>query len=146
MAYRILLFDDDYESMDPLKGELEERGYLVDLTAAKEVLAQLSTNRYDLICVDFMIHLQSPGRDTDSVIDNVHYPEVNWQKTGQEFLARLRGGEYEGSNGRGTPRTVPAIIISATAEPDENYGAVVNFEKPFDIEEVLLSIDAQRRG
>lgn len=140
---RILLFDDDYESMLPLVTELEELGYRVDLTADEEILTRLATTTYDLICVDFMIHPQSPGQaDDNSVISNVHYPGVNWQRTGQEFLRRLRSGEYDRGGEQGTRCTVPAIIISATAKSGEKYDAAAFFEKPFDIDEILKTIDS----
>lgn len=139
MSFRILLFDDDYESMEPLMSELEERGFKVDLTADEQVLDRLSTTKYALICADFMIHPQSPGHDSESIIDNVHFSEVNWQRTGQEFLRRLRSGEYVG-DGRGTPADVPTIIISATAKSADDYGEAAFFEKPFDPEEVVVTI------
>lgn len=61
MLSRILLFDDDYESMEPLMSELEERSFSVDLTASEQILERLATTRYDLVCVDFMIHPHSSG-------------------------------------------------------------------------------------
>lgn len=139
MGYRILLFDDDYESMEAFMCELMERGFEVDLTACETIPQQLKETRYDLVCVDFMIHPYSPGHDSDSVIPNVHYPGVNWQRTGQEFLRRLRSGEYSGS-GAGTSERVPAIIISATAKSADDYGAAAFFEKPFDVEEIVKTI------
>lgn len=138
----ILFFDDDYASMEPLKEALEEHGYAVLLTAAEAVLARLATERFDLVIVDVMIHPISPGRDEKAVVTNVQYQDVNWQQTGLEFLHRLRRGDYEGSDGQGTPRNVPAIILSATADPDEPHEAQAIFEKPFDLDEVITKLDA----
>jgi len=142
MNKRILLFDDDYVSMEPLKEALEEHGCTVQLSAAETVLTQLARERFDLVIVDVMIHPLSPGRGEKDVVANVHYADVNWQQTGLEFLQRLRRGDYEGSNGQGTARTVPAIILSATADPDAPHAAQAIFEKPFDLEEVVIQLDA----
>lgn len=141
MTYRILLFDDDYESMLPLKSELDDRGHQVDLTADAQILAALGVTKYDLVSIDFMIHPQSPAQEESGVINNVHYDDINWQRTGQEFLRRLRKGEYESGSDQGTLRNVPAIIISATAKSNENFGAAAFFEKPFDVEEILNTVD-----
>ncbi len=80
------------------------------------------------------------------MITNVHYPGVSWQKTGQEFLARLRRGDYEGAVGVGTPHLTPVIILSATADPNGNYAATTVIEKPFDLAEVLSHVDALLQG
>lgn len=146
MRKRILLFDDDYESMKPLAEALEEQGYEVVLSAAQEIPRRLGQERFDLLIVDIMIHPQSPGVDDRSVVRNVHYSGVNWQETGKEFLIKLRRGEYEGVNGSGTPRTAPVVMLSATADPDEHYEAQAVFEKPFDIEEVIEKVCALTRG
>lgn len=142
MKGRILFFDDDYASMEPLREVLEEHGYSVLLTAAEGVLTQLAHERFDLVIVDVMIHPTSLARGEEDVVRNVHYPDINWQETGLEFLRRLRRGDYEGGNGQGTLRTVPAIILSATADPDEPHEAQAIFEKPFDLEEVVTQLDA----
>ncbi|MFZ1771116.1 MAG: hypothetical protein WAU00_18050 [Caldilinea sp.] len=141
MGHRILLFDDDYLSMEPLKEAIEDYGYTVVLTAAQEILDQLTVERFDLISVDFMIHPETPALEGEGVIANVHYPGVSWQETGLEFLRRLRRGDYEGIDGQGTARTTPAIILSATADPDETYDAQVIFEKPFDLDEVITALE-----
>ncbi len=138
----ILFFDDDYGSMAPLKAALEEHGYAVLLTAAESVLARLATERFDLVIVDVMIHPISPDQDEKGVVTNVQYQDVNWQQTGLEFLHRLRRGDYAGSNGQGTPSDVPAIILSATADPDEPHEAQAIFEQPFDLDEVISTLDA----
>ncbi len=55
MQKRILLFDDDYESMKPLAEALEEQGYEVVLSAAQEIPRRLGQERFDLLIVDIMI-------------------------------------------------------------------------------------------
>lgn len=144
MSYRILLFDDDYLSMEPLKEVLEENGYGVVLTAAQEILARLAVERFDLISVDFMIHPETPARTKEGVVANVHYPEMSWQETGLEFLRRFRRGDYAGAEG--TPSTTPVIILSATADPDGSYDAQAIFEKPFDLEAVISALEDLLQG
>lgn len=146
MGNRILLFDDDHESMQPLADELHEQGYEVVISAAQEITRRLSQERFDLLIVDIMIHPYSPGKDDNSIVHNVHYPGVNWQATGEEFLRRLRCGDYEGPDGSGTRRTVPVVVLSATADSDRSYEAQAVFEKPFDLEEVIAKIRALTRG
>lgn len=146
MGYRILLFDDDYFSMEPLKEVLEDNGYSVVLTAAQEILGELATERFDLVSVDFMIHPETPAHNGEGVVANVHYPGSNWQETGLEFLRRLRRGEYAGEGGQGTPGTTPVIVLSATADPDESYDAQAIFEKPFDLEEIIGTLGTLLRG
>lgn len=139
MSKRILLFDDDYENMLPFKEFLEKRGYTVELTAQIEILDRLSRQRFDLICVDFMIHPKSPNQ-TGAVVENVVFEKISWQHTGEEFLRRLRGGLFMGENGQGTQADVPAIVISATANPEQIGQANYVFEKPFDVAEILATI------
>lgn len=140
----ILLLDDDAESMEPLKSVLESiYGYTVELTAAASLLARLSYQRFDLICVDIMIYPYSVDGETEVL--NIHYPDVNWHKTGIEFLYRLRRGDYAGSAG-GTRADVPVIVLSAVAQfsvEDLLKDNAVNIryrEKPFDLEELVGEI------
>jgi CheY-like chemotaxis protein len=140
MRERILLFDDDYVSMEPFKQTLEGREFRVELTAAATTLARLATERFDLICVDFMIHLESPDQE-DELVTNVYFAGTDWKVTGKEFLRRLRAGEFAGRNGQGTPADVPVIVISATADPHDNVDAAAIFEKPFDTDAILAAIN-----
>ena len=53
---RILVFDDDFESMRDFKEYIEEElEWDVDLTANRSLLERLSHERFDLIIVDLMI-------------------------------------------------------------------------------------------
>ena len=143
---RILLFDDDYESMAPLKLFLEEiSGYQVDLTARADIVERLATERYDLLCIDLMIH--PVGLDAElNEVNNLHFPNVNWQKTGLVFLERLRHGQFSQGNA-GTPATVPVIVLSAVANRSTDELTITDnatteyLEKPFDLEEILGAIE-----
>lgn len=140
MKKKILLFDDDFQSMEPFKNLLEAFDYAVELTASAGLLQRLKNEHFDLICVDFMIHLESPGENNE-IVKNVHYDNIIWHNTGQEFLKRLRQGDYASENGSGTSQDVPTIVISATADPNEESPANYVFEKPFDPREVLEKIE-----
>ncbi|MCE7983004.1 MAG: DNA-binding response regulator [Caldilinea sp. CFX5] len=138
---RILLFDDDYESMAPLKLFLEEiNGYAVELTARADVPQRLATERFDLLCIDLMIHPVSLDANLEEVT-NLHFAGVNWQKTGLVLLERLRRGDFSPGDA-GTPATVPVIVLSAVADRTTDELAAtadrqtVYWEKPFDVEEI----------
>lgn len=140
MGQKILLFDDDYESLYPFKLMLETEGYDVVLTAGADILDRLAWEKFDLVCVDYMIHHASPNAAGET-IENVRYDGVRWTHTGQEFLRRLRGGTYAGENGSGTSPDVPVIVLSATADPNEQTEANLVREKPFDTDEVFEKIE-----
>jgi CheY-like chemotaxis protein len=140
----ILLFDDDYEGMSALKNVLHEFfGYQVELTAGQTLPERLGHERFDLICVDLMIHPISFDADGNE-IHNVHFAGVNWQKTGLEFLRRLRRGEFFRQSGSGTSPQVPVIVLSAVAsysvEDELVTDGVEYVEKPFALEEILERI------
>lgn len=144
---RILLFDDDYESMAPLKIFLEEvNGYAVELTAQAEIAQRLATERFDLLCIDLMIHPVSLDADLQEV-QNLHFAGVNWQKTGLVFLERLRHGVFTAQAEQGTPATVPVIVLSAVADRSSTEltiatdGLTEYWEKPFDLEEIVAAIE-----
>jgi len=143
---RILLFEEDFESMYDLKEHLEEDiGWDVELTADRSLLERLRHERFDLIVVDLMIRptsLDAEGRE----VQNVHFDGVNWHKTGLEFLRRLRKGEFSQKPDLGTPPDVPAIILSAVAgySVTDELGEDVRFngylEKPFRLDELIEKI------
>lgn len=143
---RVLLFDDDYESMVALKFYLEHKlGLQVELSAERALLERLARDRFDLICVDLMIHPVSLNA-LDEEVKNVHFEGVNWQKTGLEFLRRLRAGEFSQAGGPGTAPTVPVIVLSAVANysVEDELGPEVAvegyIEKPFSLEEMAEKI------
>jgi CheY-like chemotaxis protein len=139
---KILLLDDDYESMHGLKSHLEEEfGWDVELSAEKRVLERFCQERFDLIVVDSMIHPPSMGADKQEN-QNIHYDGVKWDRTGLEFLRRLRAGEYT-QKGRGTSSGVPAIVLSAVADSaaDGEWGKILKnehyTEKPFRLSDLV---------
>jgi CheY-like chemotaxis protein len=139
---KILLLDDDYESMRDLKTYLEEElGWEVEFSAEKNLLLRLGRERFDLLLVDVMIHPKSKGTDNLEV-ENIHYDNVKWQRTGLEFIRRFRQGEYC-LEGKGTSNNVPLIVLSATAdsESDGEWGKIIqneyHVEKPFRFLELI---------
>ncbi len=93
---RLLLFEDDYESMQDVKEYIEEEiHWEVVLSAQTDVLERLRHEHFDVVVVDLMIHptsFDAEGRQ----VENVHFVGVPWVKTGLEFLRRLRKGEFAG--------------------------------------------------
>lgn len=143
---KILLFDDDYESMSALKQYLERAlGFQVELTAERAIPERLARERFDLVCVDLMIHPTSLNA-ADEEVENVHFEGVNWRKTGLEFLRRLRQGEFSQAGGTGTSPDVPVLVLSAVA--NYSVGAELGqgmrvegyVEKPFDLEAMIHQI------
>jgi CheY-like chemotaxis protein len=142
---KVLLLDDDYPSMAPLKDLLETFfEFEVELSAAKTLIDHLHTVRYDLLCVDTMI-LPKSLNGTQDEVENIHFDGVHWQATGLAFLERLRRGDF-GPAPQGTPPDVPVIILSAVADDslvDAGYqpGATTrHVEKPFDVEQLIDTI------
>lgn len=140
---KILLFDDDYESMAVLKQHLERAlGFQVELTAERTLLERLACERFDLVCVDLMIHPISLNA-ADEEVKNVHFEGINWRKTGLEFLRRLRKGEFSQASGPGTSPDVPVLVLSAVAnysigpELGQTMRVEGYVEKPFDLEEMI---------
>lgn len=133
---KILMLDDDYESMQNLKDHLEEElGWDVTLTAEKTLLERLGHERFDILLIDSMIHSKSTNSQMQAV-QNIHYDNVKWDRTGLEFVRRFRKGEYSHAS-RGTPSDVPIIVLSAVADSAANgeWGKIIqtehHVEKPF---------------
>lgn len=143
---RMLLFEDDYESMQDLKEYIEEElGWQVELSAQADILARLARERFDVVVVDLMIHptsFDAEGRQ----VENVHFAGVPWVKTGLEFLRRLRKGEFVGEQGQGTPSDVPVLILSAVAgySVTDELGKAIRVngyvEKPFRLHDLVMRI------
>lgn len=146
-AKKILLLDDDYESMLPLKIFLETvHDFTVELTAKKDLLVRLPHEKFDLLCVDLMIH--PIGLDAERhEVQNIHFDGVNWQRTGLAFLKQLREGQFSHDPKQGTSPQAPVILLSAVA--DTSAADVLEFspytthymEKPFDLDELLERIN-----
>lgn len=134
---RILILDDNYESMKPLKIHLEAvSGFEVELTANSAILERLKREEFDLLIIDLMIHPTGLGANGEDIA-NVSFSGVHWQTTGYEFLKRLRNGDFCATDGRGTKQDVPVILLSAVADMQINNNTNLNalvhkcFEKPF---------------
>ncbi|MEZ4866656.1 MAG: hypothetical protein R3C14_35380 [Caldilineaceae bacterium] len=144
---RILLFDDDYESMAPLKLFLEEvLGFAVVLTAQADIGEWLAQERFDLLCIDLMIHPVSLNGELEEVT-NLHFTGVNWQQTGLALLERIRQGHYHAAAGAGTATSVPVIVLSAVANQSiaeltvEDDPWTEYLEKPFDLAEMVATME-----
>jgi len=142
LSKKILLLDDDYESMLDLKTYLqEELGWDVELSANKALLQRLSIEPIDLIILDLMIRPFSIDGNNKEV-ENIHYDNVNWMRTGLEFLKRFRDGQYSWE-GLGTPSTIPVLVLSAVANnaADRDSGELLNneyyVEKPFRLADLV---------
>jgi CheY-like chemotaxis protein len=138
---RLLLLDDDYESMEMLYKYLkEELGMDVEFTASANLLERLDQEKYDLLLVDLMIHQFSPNKNHERV-QNIQYENVKWDRTGMEFIRRFRRGEYT-PTGQGTSTAVPIIVLSAVADSatDGDWGEILAkeyiVEKPFRLSEL----------
>jgi len=146
---RLLLFEDDYESMQDVKEYIEEEiHWEVVLSAQTDILERLRHEHFDVVVVDLMIHptsFDAEGRQ----VENVHFLGVPWVKTGLEFLRRLRKGEFAGEAGAspaGTSPDVPVLILSAVAgySVTDELGKAIRVsayvEKPFRLADLVMRI------
>jgi CheY-like chemotaxis protein len=143
---KLLLFEDDYESMQDVKEYIEEEiHWEVVLSAQTDVLDRLRHEQFDVVVVDLMIHptsFDAEGRQ----VENVHFVGVPWVKTGLEFLRRLRKGEFAGEAGAGTSPDVPVLILSAVAgySVTDELGKAIRVsayvEKPFRLADLVMRI------
>jgi len=143
---RLLLFEDDYESMQDVKEYIEEEiHWEVVLSAQTDILERLRHEHFDVVVVDLMIHptsFDAEGRQ----VQNVHFVGVPWMKTGLEFLRRLRKGEFAGEAGAGTSPDVPVLILSAVAgySVTDELGKAIRVsayvEKPFRLADLVMRI------
>ncbi|MBI3167459.1 MAG: response regulator transcription factor [Chloroflexi bacterium] len=141
---RILLLDDDHESMSGLQFYLEEEmGWEVDLTAEQKLLERLGREKFDLLIVDLMIRPKGIT-ENKKTIQNIHFDNVKWDRTGAEFVRRFRQGAYFGKGG--TSPDVPIIVLSAVADSaaDEQWGDIIRnehpAEKPFRLSDMVALI------
>lgn len=148
---KILLLDDDYESMHNLQDYLEEEfGWNVELSADKELLQRFRNEQVDLIIVDLMIRPISLDVNGQK-IQNIHYDDVKWDRTGLEFIRRFRHGEYTQKD-KGTSVDVPIIVLSAVADStaDREWGKIIqaeqHIEKPFRLSELVKLIQRLLQG
>jgi CheY-like chemotaxis protein len=150
--HRILLFEDDYESMRYVKEHLEEElGWSVELSAAVDVLERLGREKFDLVILDLMI--QPKSLDAEGLeVENLHFEDITWKRTGLEFLKRLRAGDFNRQPGAGTSPDVPVMVLSAVAgysvEGKLDPGVFVNkyLEKPFRLDDLVRCIRELLKG
>jgi CheY-like chemotaxis protein len=148
---KILLLDDDYESMHSLQTYLEEeKGWDVELSAEKSLLKRLGREKFDLLIVDLMI--RPKGVDAENrEVENIHYDNVKWDRTGLEFIRRFRQGEYA-QDDKGTSPNTPIIALSAVADSaaDEEWGKIIqnenHVEKPFRLSDLVTLILSLLQG
>lgn len=139
---KILLLDDDYESMHNLQIYLEEElDWEVVFSAEKTMLERLGREKFDLLIVDLMIRPKGLGASGQEV-QNIHYENVKWDRTGLEFIRRFRQGEYA-QNNKGTSPHAPVIVLSAVADSTANgeWGKIIknepHVEKPFRLSDLI---------
>jgi len=143
---KILMLDDDYESMQSLQVFVKrELNMDVELTAEKKLLQRLGKEKFDLLVVDLMIHPKSFNGENREV-ENIHYDDVKWDRTGLEFIRRFRKGEYT-HGGQGTSVDVPIIIMSAVSDTAANgeWGKIIQnerrMEKPFRLSDFMKLVN-----
>jgi len=138
----IFYFDDDVDCIQEVVSALKDR---YDITRAAHWPA-IQVKRevpFDLVIIDLMIHHFSIDEDGKEV-QNISYKDdgISWQRTGVEFLKRIRNGEYQDY---GFSKDVAVIIASAVVdheakEDTHDKGISGYIEKPFTIEEIQLAI------
>jgi len=132
---RILYLEDDPESVRDYYAILREK-YEVIIGAHRDLLEKTRTQPVDLVIVDLMIHHYSSNAE-DRLAPSISFQGINWQRTGVEFIRRLRAGEYEIF---GLPATVPVIVATAVVdyavqEQVLALGVEAYKEKPFTLDE-----------
>ncbi len=139
---KILMLDDDFESMHNLQSFVGKQLDMdVELTAEKSLLQRLGKEQFDLLIVDLMIRPKSFNGENREV-ENIHYEDVKWDRTGLEFIRRLRRGDYSQSE-QGTPADVPIIVMSAVSDSAANgeWGKIIQnehrMEKPFRLSDLM---------
>jgi PleD family two-component response regulator len=144
---KILMLDDDFESMQNLQVFVKKELQIdVELTAEKSILQRLDEERFDLLVVDLMIHPRSFNAENLEV-ENIHYDEVKWDRTGLEFIRRFRKGEYT-QTGHGTSTNVPIIVMSAVSDSAANgeWGKIIQnehrMEKPFRLSDFMKLVNS----
>ncbi len=138
----IFYFDDDVDCTQDLINVLNEsEEYDVIRASHWPVIKVQREIPFDLVIIDLMIHhisLDEKGQE----VENISYEDIPWQRTGVEFLKRVRNGEYVRF---GFSEDVPVIIASAVVDHEakkdtQNLTILSYIEKPFTIEDIQQSI------
>jgi DNA-binding NarL/FixJ family response regulator len=144
---KLLMFEEDYESMRDLKECIEdELGWNVELSANRNLLDRLSCEKFDLILVDSMIRPTSLNADGEEV-QNVHFDNINWKLTGFEFIRRFQRGEFCKEKGLGTSPNIPVLVLSSVSELsiEDNFFDDLQLAgylyKPFRLDDIIEFID-----
>lgn len=140
MKKTIFYFDDDVDCIQEVVSVLREY-YDITLAAHKKAIEVKRDVPFDLAIIDLMIHhvsIDEAGRE----VENISYKGIPWQRTGVEFLRRIRQGEYEDF---GFSKDVPVIIASAVVDHEAKEGTqeltISSYiEKPFTTEEIQQAI------
>jgi CheY-like chemotaxis protein len=136
----IFYFEDNVYQVMPIINSLEEN-YKVTVGAHWEVIKEERLSPFDLVFIDLMIHNYSFDREGKEV-KNVSFKGINWNRTGIEFLRRIRQGEYEKF---GFFKDVPVIIVTAVGDYNVKnelhvLGIDQYIEKPFIIEDIEKAV------
>jgi len=143
---KLLFFEDDYETLRHLREYLEQDlGWQVEVTAEASILERLASEAFDLILIDIMVRPESLDVEGHKV-QNVHFDEVSWLRTGLAFLEHLRSGDFVVMPGQGTSPDVPVIVLSAVAHYSVEHelppsSATIDYvEKPFRVSDLVARI------
>jgi len=140
----IFYFDDDVDCIQEVVSALREQ-YEITLAAHWPVIRVERKVLFDLVIIDLMIHhssLDEAGREVENISYKDKDKDIPWQRTGVEFLRRIRLGEYEEY---GFSKDVKVIIASAVVDHEAKEGTQAltissYIEKPFTIEEIQQAI------
>jgi CheY-like chemotaxis protein len=138
----ILYFEDDPQSLRDYCSVLRSK-YKVVIGADRHLIEQHRQHPVDLVIIDLLIHHHSLDEE-ENPVENVRFPQVNWKRTGVEFLRRLRAGDYEEF---GLSAAVPVVIATAAVDYSVQHdvmqlGPNAYLEKPFTIDQLEEAIDA----
>lgn len=121
--FRILLADDEKEMRKLLSQAFRKAGYAVtECSDGLDLLTHLES---------FLFFQKERRRYVDLIISDIRMPGL----TGMEILEGIRSA-------RGFP---PMILITAFGDDEthnlaEKFGAVAMFDKPFDIDDLLIKV------
>ena len=116
----------------------------VIISATRADIEKKRRQPVDLLIVDLMIH-HSSFDEAGKEVQNVRYPNVEWQQTGVEFLRRVRAGDYEKF---GFSADIPVIAATAIVDAStreevvEQLDAKAYLEKPFSVDKLEEAIEA----